>query len=57
MRGGDGKRQDTTLTYDDLDRVTQITYDDDSTVLTTYDADGNVTERDQTAGGVTKITG
>jgi RHS repeat-associated protein len=53
----DGKGQDSTLAYDDLDRVTQVTYDDGSTVANTYDADGNVTERDETAGGVTKVTG
>jgi RHS repeat-associated protein len=53
----DGKSQVTTLAYDVLDRLTQITYNDGSTVSLTYDADGNATERDETVGVTTKISG
>jgi YD repeat-containing protein len=53
----DGKSQVSTLAYDVLDRLTQITYNDGSTISLTYDDDGNVTERDESSGVTTKITG
>jgi YD repeat-containing protein len=39
----DGKGQKTSYTYDPLDRVTQVSYADGSTIASAYDADGNQT--------------
>lgn len=40
----DGKGQKVIYEYDDLDRVTKITYPDNKTVQYRYDLDGNLTE-------------
>ena len=51
----DGKNQKTTYAYDALDRLTQITYSDNSTIVYTYDNDGNTTQlQDNT--GITTFT-
>jgi len=52
----DAKSHVSTLSYDLLDRRTEITYNYRSTVSLTFDADGNVAERDETSGVTTKIT-
>lgn len=41
----DGKSQTTTYAYDDLDRITSITYHDTSTITYAYDENGNQTSR------------
>lgn len=41
----DGKGQTTSYVYDGLDRVTKITYNDNSTVAYGYDANGNLTSQ------------
>jgi RHS repeat-associated protein len=46
----DGEGQVTTYTYDDLDRVTEIEYDDASTVDFVYDDDGNLLSRTDASG-------
>jgi RHS repeat-associated protein len=40
-----------------MDRQAKVTYNDGSTIEIIYDDDGNVTERDETSGVTTKITG
>lgn len=54
-QGPNGRRA--TYTYDDLDRITQVTYSvngvTESTVDNTYDADGNLTGRDDSSDGTT----
>lgn len=47
----DGNGKTTTYTYDKLDRVKTIVFDDDSVIAYGYDADGNTTQRSDTAGG------
>jgi RHS repeat-associated protein len=52
----DGKGQTTSYDYDAIGRLKTITYQDGSTVALTYTSDGNLTNRDETTGGVTKNT-
>jgi RHS repeat-associated protein len=47
----DGKGQTTTYTLDNLDRVANIAYADGSSIAFTYDADGNLLKRVDTASG------
>jgi len=51
----DGKGQLTQYAYDVMDRLTQLTYADSSTIVYTYDNDGNTTQlQDNT--GITNFT-
>jgi len=51
----DGRNQKTTYAYDALDRLTQLTYSDNSTIVYTYDNDGNTIQlQDNT--GITTFT-
>jgi RHS repeat-associated protein len=45
-----------TLTYDNLDRVTRVALSDGSYFAYTYDADGNLTQRSDSAGNTTTYT-
>jgi len=49
----DGKSQLRTLSYDNLDRLTKITYSNGSYVQFVFDKDGNLTARNDTVGGNT----
>jgi RHS repeat-associated protein len=49
----DGNGNTTTYTIDPMDRVTKITYQDNSMIQYTYDNDGNVTQRVDNTGTAT----
>ncbi len=51
--GTDGKGQKTSYAYDAMDRLTQITYADNSTIVFTYDADGNLKSQQDNTGTTT----